>query len=366
MKKHIFTLSFVAISILFVSVLSSCGDVKPRALGFETEIIVIADTVEYMKFEESLTEVFSSIIYTPQPENLFYLKRKPFNSLRNNERKKNILIIAPLNSKSEVGNYINSIISPEVKAKIEKDSVYVINKYDLWAKGQLVMIITGKNIETINKNISENKDNLLHYFQKVSDARLYESIYNSQYEKKDVEAMLLKNYGWIVYVQADYYLAKNVPEDKFVWLRRNPNGDMERWLMVHWIENATPEYLNKDSVIALRNRITQKHYRSTDDSSWVEIAFDYLTFSEVNFQGKYAIMTQGLWRMSDQSMGGPFINYTFYDEKTKRLYLLDGSIFAPRYQKRTLIQQMNVTLQSFRLKEDLSKQQLETLKKEMK
>ena len=51
--------------------------------------------------------------------------------------------------------------------------------------------------------------------------------------------------------------------------------------------------------------------------------------------------------MNIKGMGGPFVNYTFYDEKTHRIYMLDGSVYAPRYYKRNLIQQMDVTLQSF-------------------
>jgi hypothetical protein len=98
-----------------------------------------------------------------------------------------------------------------------------------------------------------------------------------------------------------------------------------------------------------------------DDSSYVEIAEDYLTSSEVNFNGRYAIFTQGLWDLNVKGMGGPFINYTFYDEKTKRLYMLDGSVYAPRFYKRNLIQQMDVTLQSFMTKAELKKDRQEDL-----
>ncbi len=76
-------------------------------------------------------------------------------------------------------------------------------------------------------------------------------------------------------------------------------------------------------------------------------------------------MTQGLWRMNDYSMGGPFINYIFYDEKSKRIYMLDGSIFAPKYYKKTLIQQLDVLLHSFRTEDEIPSEQLQTLKEFM-
>jgi hypothetical protein len=109
--------------------------------------------------------------------------------------------------------------------------------------------------------------------------------------------------------------------------------------------------------------MTKKYYRTADDSSYVIIASDYYTSSEVNFHGKYAIFTQGLWELNIKGMGGPFINYTFLDEKTNRLYMLDGSVYAPKYYKRNLIQQMDVLLQSFMTESEVSKDKKQELLK---
>jgi hypothetical protein len=100
-----------------------------------------------------------------------------------------------------------------------------------------------------------------------------------------------------------------------VWLRRSPGSDMERWMFIHWIENASPEYLNEDSIKAVRNRVTEKFYRTSDDTAYVRIAEDYYMTSEVNFKNRYALFTQGLWELNIKGMGGPFISYTFFDEK---------------------------------------------------
>ena len=238
-------------------------------------------------------------------------------------------------------------MDPKVIQLVKEDSATVINKKDLWAKNQLVMVLTGPDMKTLNKNILERGDDLLHFFQKESDERLSASLYNSRYEQEKIEAKILKEYNWMMYVQTDYGIAKDDSTEKFVWLRRSPGTDLERWIFVHWVDNASPALLNRDTISAMRNRLTKKFMRSMDDSSYVEISDDYKTTREVNFKNRYALFTQGLWRMSDGSMGGPFINYTFYDQPSKRLYMLDGSIYAPRYYKKKLIQQVDVLLQSF-------------------
>ncbi len=357
MNKILISSGLIILSLIF----SSCSSADKPAVGLEDEMYVIADSVEYAQLLPALETTFEKLIYTPQPEKLFTLHRINPDQLDRYKNRKNILIAAPLNSNTVAAKFLKSIIDTAVKNKIATDENFFPEKYSIWAKDQLVTILSAPNMPDLESRILRNKDNLLYAYQKISDKRLYASLYNSQYEQKDIEGMLLKRYGWVIYVQADFKLAQNKAEDNFVWIRRSPGSEMERWIFVHWIDNASPAYLNQDSIRAIRNRMTKKYYVTMDDSSYVVIAEDYLTSSEVNFNGRYAIFTQGLWDLNVKGMGGPFINYTFYDEKTKRLYMLDGSVYAPRFYKRNLIQQMDVTLQSFMTKAELKKDRQEDL-----
>ncbi len=354
------TAALILLSLTFLG----CDTQRP-AVGQEDLIYVVADSSEYYELEGTLRQVYGKVIYTPQPENLFQIKRHSIHSLDKVKNKKNVIVIAPFNSGSYTSQYINSILDSNVTELVQADSEFVFNKYDLWARDQLVSIMTAPTMEKLKQNMLQEHENLLYYFQKISDKRLFKSLYNPSYERKDIEAKLLDQYGWIIYVQADYQLALNKPEDNFVWLRRAPGSDMERWIFVHWIENASPDFLQKDSIYAERNRITNKYYVTTDETAAVEIADSYITTSEVNFLDRYALMTQGLWRMNDKSMGGPFINYTFYDEESGRIYMLDGSIYAPKYYKKKLIQQVDVLLQSFMTKNDLTEDKINDLMDEL-
>ncbi len=364
-KKLPFITLLLIISFLL---LNGCGGKRP-AIGEEHEIVVVSDSLEYQQLSPILTEVFGKVIYTPQPEVLFNLKRIKLSEYSTKQRRKNIIVIAPLNSGSYVSDYITSILDSNVLPLVESGEEFVFTKYDVWAQNQLVMILTSPDMETLTSKISDNRDDLLYYFQNISNKRLFNSLYNAKYERRDIEAKLLNDYGWIIYVQADFLLAKDAPKDNFVWLRRAAHTDMERWIFVHWVENASPELLNADSIAAIRNRLTSKHYVNMDNSAHVIIADEQAPFnlvvSEVNFKDKYALMTQGFWRFSDHDGGGPFISYSFYDENTRRFYMIDGSIFAPKYYKKKLIQQVDVTLQSFMTKEELSSEKIETLMDEL-
>lgn len=354
-----YILFFFVITISFF--LASCDRSDKPAYGPEDEIYVIADSTEFENLKLSLESAFEKLIYTPQPENLFILKRISPVQLESYKNRKNILIVAPLNSNSNTSKFVKAILDSSVQKEIEENKIFPITKQGLWAKNQLVMILTAPTMQELEFRILQESDNLIYAFQKISDKRLYASLYNARYEQEEIEGKFLRDYGWIIYVQADFKVAKDAPEDNFVWLRRSPNSDMERWIFVHWIENASPAYLNEDSVKAIRNWVTQKYYRTSDDSSYVVVAQDYYMTSEVNFKERYALFTQGLWELNIKGMGGPFVNYTFYDEATKRIYMLDGSVYAPKYYKRNLIQQMDVTLQSFMTEDEISPDRREEL-----
>jgi len=348
---------------LFI-ILQGCDPSTKPARGLEDEIYVVADSAEFAELSTALQTTFEKIIYTPQPEKLFTLIRVPVNEIEKHKNKKNLIIAAPLNSESNTAKYIRAVTDSAALKQILENNNFMIRRYDLWAKDQLVMVLSAPDLQELEFKILQHKDELLYSFQKISDRRLYESLYNAKYEQKNIEGKFLRDYGWIIYVQADFQVAINNPDYNFVWLRRAPNSDMERWIFVHWIDNASPELLNADSVKAIRNRLTEKFYRTTDDSSYVVISRDYYITNEVNFKGRYAIFTQGLWDLNIKGMGGPFINYTFYDEKTKRIYMLDGSVYAPKYYKRNLIHQMDVTLQSFMTEDELSAKKREELLEE--
>ena len=357
------TITTVIIVLSFLLFFLFFSKAEKTAKGSEDEVFVVADSIEYEQLIGSLRSVFEKEITTPQPEKLFTLKRMSVAQLENNQRLKNIIIAAPLNSVSQTSEYIKTIVDSSVEAKLASDNNFIDYKNDLWAKNQTVAIISANTINELNKKILNNSDNLLNTFQKKSDERLFSNLYNPTYEKKNIEGKFLRDYGWVIYVQADYVIALDKPGEKFVWLKQSPASasDIELRIFVHWIDNANPDYLVKDSIKVIRNRLTREFYQSSDDTSYVVVSSDNFVVKEVNFNGRYAIFTQGLWELNINGVSGPFVNYFFFDEKSKRIYMIDGSIYAPKHYKRNLIQQMDVTLQSFRTKSELTKERIDEL-----
>jgi hypothetical protein len=59
-----------------------------------------------------------------------------------------------------------------------------------------------------------------------------------------------------------------------------------------------------------------------------------------------------LGKYVELGMGGPFVNYSFYDQASGRLYLIDGSVFAPGYDKLDFLRHMEIIARTFRTQQD--------------
>ncbi|MCX6151607.1 MAG: DUF4837 family protein [Ignavibacteriales bacterium] len=341
--KNIFIICAVLILAQFCI---SCKSQK-EAVGPEDKIYVIADSSVYKKLKGSLEYAFEKTIFTPQPEKTFELILKDFKQLDEVKNFKNILLIAELNTNQKTADLISTILNEEEKEKASKGKQIYFIKQNLWLQNQLVMILTQPNLDSLEQNIYRNSEGLLKHFNKESGKRIFAALTSSNYERNDVEEKLYNDYKWKIFIPRNFDLALNIPSEKFVWLRSNAGEDFAKWIFVHWIDNASPELITPDSIIGIRNKLTEKYFRSTNKKAFVLINKNFRRTNEVNFNGSYALASQGLWEMSDKSKGGPFINYTIYDVKTKRIFMLDGSIYAPKYNKKELIQQLDVILQSF-------------------
>ncbi|MCB0408861.1 MAG: DUF4837 family protein [Flavobacteriales bacterium] len=56
-----------------------------------------------------------------------------------------------------------------------------------------------------------------------------------------------------------------------------------------------------------------------------------------------------MWYVKGDFMGGPFINYTFVDEKRNKVISIDGYVYAPRFDKREYLRELEALIRSIKL-----------------
>ena len=339
---------FIVPVLLLALGVSGCeGLSRENAMGENDVITIIADSADYDALSDVIDNAFRQPFLTPQPETWFELVRHDLADLLDRKRDRNILILAPLDADNRMGEYMRSALDSTVRRMVNEGKEHVFVQKDLWYRGQTVVHLTGRTMDDLREFMATNARQLEYYFKQAWDEREIARMKNLPRED-EIEARLSESYGFRFSVIKSWFVAKDSSEINTVLLRRQAPAETERWLLVHWLDTTNTALLTNTFAYETRNRLTEMLYRTYDDAAHVVIdSLNGLQFDEVNFQNRFAIRMKGLWRMSDYSMGGPFVSYLFYDETQRRIYFIEGSVFAPKYEKKKLIQDVDVMIQTF-------------------
>jgi hypothetical protein len=342
--------------------LSACseGDFRPDAVGAEGEIFVVMDTTLWRgpAGDAVRNEIGTYIPTLPAPEASFDLRQISLDSrsLDRIRASKNIVFVAPLTDTSNVARFIRSRLPEGGADIISAGGQVVASRPDLWRRNQRVFFIAAADTADLIRTLSQHGPAIRDTFNLVTRQRLTREMFRRG-RQPDLENHLMEEHGFSVNIQHDYVIATDTTD--FVWLRRTLS-DTWRSLFVHYIEGADPGIITPQWIAATRDSLTREYIQG-NLGGWVEIDRRMPVESEeVDFRGRYGQELRGVWQMVGRDetgnrfqfgMAGAFVTYAFYDQYTDRVYLIDGMIFAPNYDKREFLRQMEVIAYTFRTNE---------------
>jgi len=353
--------------------LSACQDIqyRPNAVGKDGEVTIVADsTVWNGPVGEALHEQIGAYLRTlPAPEPAFDLRQTDIHSERAFtllKRQKNLVFVAPLTDTSNVAKFLSSRLDEGARDAVLAGKSAIISRRDLWRRQQQVVYIVAATTDSLVAIINRSGPDIRYSFDKISRERMNISMFKRG-RQENIEARLMDKHGFAVNMQHDYFIA--IDTTNFVWLRRVVSSDSWRSMFVYYEDHADPSTLTPDWVMAKQDKLS-KTYLQGNLGGYTAIDYRRPFWSEnINFKDHFAYETRGLWHMIGDGddgakvefgMGGPFNTYAFYDQNDGRIYLLCGMVFAPGYNKREFLRQMETIAYTFRTKAVASAAELAT------
>jgi len=163
-------------------------------------------------------------------------------------------------------------------------------------------------------------------------------------ENKSLSATISNNLNIDIKVPKGYNVA--VENEDMVWLR----FDTDKYTANLWIQIFDEKPDNSDFGVLQRNQFGKTYVSGTIEGSHMmtEDIIDY--FQNHDQLGSNAVVeTRGLWKMSADFLGGPFLNYCISDSLQNRTVVMDAFVMAPSTKKRQIMRQMEYLMNNIKI-----------------
>jgi hypothetical protein len=223
----------------------------------------------------------------------------------------------------------------------------VLYKNNVWAAPQCVIRI---NASSADEAVELFKENSVKIKAVLAQAEINRVIANSKkYEERSLAPIVTEMTGGSPHFPSGYKLKKK--SDDFIWITYDPQFTQQSILIYKYpvIEGAdmmSPENLLKAQSEMLKNNVPgmfENTYMII--SPIVEPAVTYKKYGEHEFAE-----IRGLWEVHNDYMGGPFVSHAFYTPDGQNMILMQAFVYAPKYDKRGYLKQVESVLYSFEWK----------------
>lgn len=325
-------LKYLVLAALAVMTIASCSEEKrkkallPNISGKAGEVVIVIDQGIW---EGSVGTVLRDSLaadcpYLPQREPLYTLVNvapSGFNNMFQIHR--NIIIV----------NISSSVTEPGI-----------LFKKDQWAAPQCVIYINATDSETAVAIIKENSQKIIETLEQAERDRLIAN--TKRYEELKLAPVVTEMVGGSPHFPSGYQLKKRTND--FIWITYDTQFTQQSILVFKYPVVEGENMMSPESLIAENNEVLKNNVPGMFENTYMTIA-PVITPSVkyMKYKGHEFAEIRGLWEVHNDYMGGPFVAHAFYSQDGKDIIVLEAFVFAPKYDKRQYLRQVESVLYSF-------------------
>lgn len=253
------------------------------------------------------------------------------------------LINVPPSAFKEIFRTSRNIVRIKISTTIDTSEVKF--RKDIWAWPQAVVDINASSTEEFNQLLKKNSDRIVAFMLKAERDRLQMNYRN--YHDKAAKNIIKDKFNIQLNVPPGFKVTKQ--EKDFVWVRYE-TPDISQGIMIHSFPYQSDSTFTQKFLLNKRDSILKANVAGPAEGSYMTTERQLPpVFNVFQFKKNYASEMRGLWRVEGDFMGGPYINLTVLDAANNRIVMLDGYVYAPRFDKRNLLRQVEAMMYSLEL-----------------
>jgi len=216
-----------------------------------------------------------------------------------------------------------------------------------WATSQVVVTVSASSeaqcIALLKKD-EQKLERILIVAERNRLRQKFKSIGN-----KELAAKLKGKFGIELNVPPDYVVGSE--KDNFIWFTKE-TPQISQGIFIYLYPKGEGDLDDVDRIIAMRDTAAKYGVPGPADGSYMGTMAEYPAITKLlDFSGTPAIETRGLWDVKGDYMGGPFISLSFQGTDKNTIICIDGYVYAPKYDKRNYLRQLEAILYSLKFGE---------------
>lgn len=320
---------------LMLTGLASCSGgsgkgLLPNVSGKAGEVIVV---IEKADWEGALGNEVREILAADCP--WLYI-REPLYSLVN---------VAP-GGFADLFKVHRNIVLFNIDPQITTPGLLVKN--DVWAAPQVVLQISGHDADEALAILKEKGPTVVSAIEQAERDRV---IHNTLlYEESTIAPQVMEVIGGSPHFPSGYKLKTKT--DDFVWVA-DVKQYTQQGVLIYKYPALKEDNFSVENIIAKRNEVLKNNVPGMFENTYMTTA-EYITptVQFVKYKGREFAETRGYWEVQGDYMGGPFVSHSFYSQDGSEIIVTEAFLYAPRYDKRQYLRQVESLLYSFEWKKD--------------
>ena len=221
----------------------------------------------------------------------------------------------------------------------------VIYKTNVWAAPQAVIKLNAPSREEALKAFKENCRDIITFLENMERDRIISNIkaYEDQFLAPKVREMI----GGSPYFPHGYKL--KAKRNNFIWISHETQYIQQSILIFKYPIIEGVDMMASENLRAATDRLLKENVPGMFENTYMIITPIIDPYIGYNKSGNniFAEM-KGLWEVYGDYMGGPFVSHTYYAPDGKNMVTLFAFAYAPKYDKRTYMRQLEAILCSFK------------------
>lgn len=220
----------------------------------------------------------------------------------------------------------------------------VVFKQDAWAAPQCVIRINASDSDMAVQLIKENSGKIIKLLETAERDRVIRNA--KRYEELKLAPIVTEMVGGSPHFPSGYQLKKKTSD--FIWISYDIQYVTQNVLIYKYPVVEGENMLDLDNILEVNAEVLKENVPGMFENTWmvtspiIKPGIEY-----ISYKGRDFAEIRGLWEVHNDFMGGPFVAHAFYSPDGKEVIVLEGFVYAPKYDKRHYLRQVESILYSF-------------------